>query len=59
MKTKNQTHAIIFDGTSYYVVSIEEARNILKKDKYSEIIKQGNDFVFLNQVADKLNQFSN
>ncbi|MGC5746822.1 hypothetical protein [Chryseobacterium sp. NFX27] len=48
-------HAIIFDGTSYYVVSIEDAREIIKNDTYCEIIKEGSDFDFLSNIADELN----
>jgi len=48
-------HAIIFDGTSYYVVSIEDAREIIKNDTDCEIIKEGSDFDFLSNIADELN----
>lgn len=55
MKTKD-LHALIFDGTSYYLVSLDEAISMQKKDKHIIIEKTGNDLDFLSSIADKLNE---
>lgn len=55
METKD-LHALIFDGTSYYLVSLDEAISMQKKDKHIIIEKTGNNLDFLSSIADKLNE---
>ena len=55
MSTEKEQHALIFDGTTYYVVSFFEAQEIQKKDKDIEIIKTGNSLDDLSDLADELN----
>lgn len=56
MKKPSPLHALVFDGTSYYVVSLDEAIAMQKKDKHITIERTGNDLDFLSSVADKLNE---
>lgn len=56
MKLNINFHAIIFDGTSYYVVSIVEAKEIVKNDPNCAIIKEGSDLDLLSDIADTLNK---
>lgn len=55
MKTE-PLHAIVFDKTSYYVISYREALELVKSNKNYSIVKTGNDLDFLSDVADELNE---
>lgn len=49
-------HALIFDGTSYYVTSYSEALELQKSDADVTIENTGNDLEFLSELADELNE---
>ncbi len=49
-------HALIFDGTSYYVTSYSEALELQKCDADVTIENTGNDLEFLSELADELNE---
>ena len=53
---KTTIHSLIFDGTSYYVVSQDEAKELVQKDSDYELINESYDFDFINDEADRLNE---
>lgn len=52
----NDLSFVIFDGSSYYVVDREDAKQILLEDKNSEVVFKDYDLDKCQDEADKLNE---